>query len=128
MANMDITNVDYGSVALRDVAFRDEVITFGGADTLAAGTILARASNTLKLVIFVKGGSTNENGIPKAVLTHAVVATGAGDVPVRALVGGVVKRQRLIIDAQGDGSAVDAAVLDQLRDYGIVAEDCAQLG
>jgi hypothetical protein len=121
------TVVDTGSVEIEGGEFRDELITFAGADTLAPGTILARDSVSLKLVIFVKGGSTNENGIPKAVLTHEVVATGAGDRPCRALVKGSVKKERLIIDADGNDSNIDGKVLDQLRDYGITPVNTKQL-
>ena len=74
-----------------------------------------------------EGGSTNENGIPKAVLTYDVTATGAGDEQARVMVAGEVRKNKLIIDADGDDSNVDAAVIDQLRDYGIVPIDCPEL-
>jgi len=122
-----LTNVDLGSIALGDEVHRDELITFGGAATLLAGCILARDSVSLKLVPFVKGGSTNQNGIPKAVLTYPVTATGAGDLKEKALVSGKVNKTRLIINADGTGANVDAAVLDQLRAYGIVPVDVQQL-
>lgn len=128
MANIAITNVDIGSVAFGDEAeFRDELLTFAGAATVKAGTILARDSVSLKLVPYVKGGVTNENGIPKALVTYDVTATGAGDVPIRALVEGEINADRLVINADGDNSNVDAAVLDQLRVYGITPVDVAQL-
>ena len=119
MSNITITNNDLNSPILQDADFRDELITFAGADILAPGTILARDSVSLKLVIFVKGGTTNENGIPKAILTYEVEATGAGDVPVRAAVAGKYRKEKLVIDADGDDSNIDNAVIDQLRDYGL---------
>jgi hypothetical protein len=128
MANITITDINVGGIALHDEEFRDDLLVFAGDDTYAAGTILARDSVSLKLVLFVKGGSTNQNGIPKAVLTYPVSRVGAGDVKVRALVKGVVDKNRLIIDADGTGANIDNAVLDQLRDYDIVALDVAQLG
>jgi len=127
MANLTITNVDLGSVILKDGEFRDDLLTFAGAATVVEGTILARDSVSLKLVPFVKGGSTNENGIPKAVLTYPVTATGAGDEAVRDMVSGSVRASRLVIDADGDNSNVDAAVLDQLRDYSLVTIDVQEL-
>lgn len=127
MANIEITNVDTGSVELEGGQFRDDTLTFAGADTFAPGTILARDSVSGKLVLYVKGGVTNENGIPKAVLTYEVTAAGAGDVRVRVLVAGRVNKNRLVIDADGDDSNIDAGVLDRLRDYGITALDAAQL-
>lgn len=121
--NMTATNVDLGSVVLEDGPYRDDTLTFTGADTYEAGTILARDSSTGKLIAFVKGGTTNENGIPKTVLTYDVTADGAGDKPVRVPQSGVMRKNRLIIDADGDDTNVDDVVLDQLRDYGITAKN-----
>jgi hypothetical protein len=122
MSNITTTNIDNSSVLLADGQFEDGLLTFGGAATVVEGTILAVDSVSLKYVPFVKGGSTNENGIPKAVLTYDVTATGAGDIAIRAGIKGIVRIDKLIIDADGDGSNVDAAVLDQLRDYGITPQ------
>ncbi|MCH9837690.1 head decoration protein [bacterium] len=127
MANITVTDNDLNSPILADADFRDELITFAGADTLAPGTILARDSVSLKLVIFVKGGATNENGIPKAVLTYEVVAAGAGDVPVRAGIAGKYRKEKLVIDADGDDSNIDAAVIDELRAYGLTPIDVTEL-
>lgn len=127
MDNITITNCDLANVILADAEFEDDLLTFGGAGTVLAGTILARDSSSLKLVPFVKGGSTNENGIPKAVLTYAVTATGAGDVAVRAGISGSYNENLLVIDADGDNSNIDAAVRDQLRNYGLVPRDVTEL-
>lgn len=127
MANITITNCDLGNVILEGADIRDELLTFAGAATVLEGTILARDSVSLLLVPYVKGGVTNENGIPKAVLTYDVTAAGAGDEAVRACVGGKVRKERLIIDADGDGSNIDDAVLDQLRDYAIIPIDVQEL-
>lgn len=130
MGSITKTTNDNSSVVAAGGAesvFRDELVTFGGAATLLAGTILARDSVSLKLVIFVKGGSTNGNGIPKAVLTSALTATGAGDVKTRALVAGKVRKEHLVINADGDDTNIDAAVVDQLRAYGITPESVKQL-
>lgn len=127
MANLEITNIDVGNVILKDADFEDGLLTFTGAATIASGTILARDSVSLKYVPFVKGGVTNENGIPKAVLTYAVTAVGAGDESFRAMISGYVRKERLIIEADGDDTNVDAAVRDQLRDYDIVVQDVQEL-
>jgi hypothetical protein len=123
MANLTVTNNDLGNVIRANALFRDDLLTFAGAATVVEGTILARDSVSLKLVPFVKGGSTNENGIPKAIITYDVVAAGAGDETVRAGVEGSYIKRRLVIDADGDDSNVDNAVIDQLRDYGLVPID-----
>lgn len=127
MPNIRVENVDIGSVVLEGAVFRDEALTFAGIDTLVDGTILARDSVSLKLVPFVKGGVTNGNGIPKAILTYDVTSTGAGDVRIRAAVEGRFRKERLIIDADGTGANVDNAVLDGLRDYGLTAVDVDEL-
>lgn len=127
MPNLTITNVDIGSVILEEGKFRDDLLTFAGIATILEGTILARDSVSLKLVPFVKGGVVNENGIPKAVLTYEVTSVGAGDIPVRDMVSGSVRAGRLVIDADGDATNVDNKVLDQLRDFSLVAIDIQEL-
>lgn len=127
MPDPTITNVNLGDSILSDADFRDDLLTFAGAGTVAAGTILARDSVSLKLVPFVKGGITNENGIPKAVLTYDVTAAGAGDETVRAGVAGKYRKGSLVIDADGDATNIDNAVIDQLRDYGLVPLEVDEL-
>lgn len=127
MANITNTSIDIGSVAMRDEQLHDELLTFAGAATVVAGTILARDSGTLKLVPFVKGGVTAGNGIPKAVLGFDVTAAGAGDVSIRAIEKGEVNQRRLIINADGTGVNIDNAVLDQLRAFGITPVNVTQL-
>lgn len=121
-----ITNQDIRQIALSASEF--EHGPFAGADVLAAGTIVARHSTTGKFQIYAKGGPTNEDGIPKGVLTYAVTAAGAGDVSVSVLIAGVVNQDRLIIDADGDGSNIDGSVVDDLRDFGVNPQPVKQLG
>ena len=120
MSNITITNIDNNNVILRNAQFQDGLITFAGAKTLLAGTILAVDSVSLKFVPFVKGGSANENGIPKAILPYPVTATGAGDVSARVGISGEYRISKLVIDDDGDASEVDQAVRDQLRDYSLI--------
>lgn len=120
--------IDVGGVVLERSVGQDDLLTFAGAGTVKAGTILARHSSTQRLIPYVKGGNTNGNGIPKAVLTYPVTATGPGDEPVRALIAGKVNARRLVIHADGDAENIDAAVLDALRATGIVAVRSQQLG
>jgi len=127
MSNLTATNIDNGSVFIDCGEFEDGLLTFAGAGTVVEGTILAVDSVSLKYVPFVKGGSTNENGIPKAVLTYDVVAAGAGDEAIRAGIEGYVRIDKLVIAADGDSSNVDKAVQDQLRDYGITPRTVSEL-
>ena len=127
MANKVVTNIDLGSSILEDAIFRDDEMTFAGADVMAPGTILARDSVSGLLVIFVVGGVTNENGIPKVITTQEIVGTGAADFPARVAVSGRFRKEKLIIDADGDDSNIDAAVIDQLRDFGLTPIDVQEL-
>lgn len=128
MPDPTITNVNTSSVAMEGAAYRDGLLTFAGAATVLEGTILARDSVSLKYVPYAIGGVTNENGIPKAIQSAGnVVAAGAGDEPVRPLIEGRVRKELLIVDADGDGSNITEAILDQLREYGIVALDVQEL-
>src|SRR5687767_7809963 len=127
-ANATQTNIDIGSLVLAMEQSRDELLTLPGAATYREGTILARDSATGKLVIFVSGGVTNGNGIPKAILTKEVIGAGAGDVRVRAMMAGRVNRARLVIHADGTAVNVTGAVCDQLRAVQILADVVAQQG
>ena len=125
--NPTIENVDVGSVVVEKGLMRDDVLTFTGAATYKAGTLLARDSVSKKFIPYVKGGTTNEDGIVKALLTSDVTSTAAGDVPFRYMMSGAVKKQKLIILADGDDSNVDSVEIDGLRDYGFSVLDVQNL-
>jgi len=128
MADPVITNIDVGQIVVQDAKFQQIPITFAGADTLVAGTILAgTVADANKYGVFVKG-AVDITGIATGVLTYEVVAAGAGDITSSVLVAGEVNADRLIIDADGDGSNVDQEVLDTLRDNHIVGHRVEQLG
>lgn len=129
MTDPIITNNDLGQVIVTGRAFQDNALYMAGAGphSVLSGTILARDSVSLKLVPFVKGGSTNENGIPKAVLGYAASKAASGDIQVRACIDGDLDSRKLIIHADGDGSNVDAKILDQLRDYDLIALPASEL-
>lgn len=107
--------------------FRDELLTLAGADDLLEGTILARDSVSLKLVLYVKAGSTNQNNIPKVILPYAVSASGAGDIRVRVAIKGEFIKERLVIDLDQNDTNIDALVIDQLRAVGLTAVSAQQL-
>lgn len=127
MSNITITDNDAGHIVLDDKGWEDGLLTFGGAGTVKKGTILARHGGTLKFIPYVKGGTDNANGVPRAVVTHDVEAEGAGDVPVRVLAAGTVNQRRLVIHADGDAENIDGAVRDLLRATGIIPQDVEQL-
>ncbi len=127
--NMTVTNVDLGGLIIGgDPVYADETVNFASALTYKAGTILARHSGTGKLIPYVVGGSSNENGIPKAVLEYEVVSTGAEDQTHRPIMGNVtLRKDKLVVHADGDDSNIDVVVLDLLRDYGFYTQEVEQL-
>lgn len=128
MSNIQISNIDLGRIALETpVDCRDGLLTAAGADTFDEGTILAVDSVSLKYVPYVKGGATNENGVPKAILQYTLEVAGAGDYAIRPIIGGKVNLAQLVIHADGNNDNIDVAVLDELRDYGIFAVDTTEL-
>jgi len=125
--NMTVTNNDVGSVVLKGAEFRDDTFTAAGAVTVAEGTILARNTSTLKLQLYVKGGTTNGDGVPVAIATYEKTAAGAGDIPYRVARKGDFRKERLIIAADGDDSNIDATVIDLLQQAGLLAIDVDEL-
>lgn len=128
MADPVITNVDVGQISIGKSERHQEVFTAGGAATYPAGTLLARNTASGKMVPWEDGGAGG-NGVAMAVLEYDVVAAGAGDLTVSALVAGVVNGTRLREWNGGTPIAtnIDKAVFDQLRNYGIVPHDVEQL-
>lgn len=127
MANITITNIDLGSVAL-EVAGVTEGLLHNAALTtedFAEGTILARHSGDGKFYPFDPAAIADDLNVPKYVLPYAVpgVAT-VSDVPITAMSAGKVNRWRLVIH---DGTAITAAHLDALLDRPIVPVDVKQL-
>lgn len=226
MANITITTIDNGSVDMGNSKFRDETLLFAAADTLAAGTILARqllsntiaieytraddsdytvvasplAGATLQVGDYVVTAGTLTSGVgqwtavapngasetftsaaasndlvfdelglkldvtavaavfdtgdiitatvaaqtgtplvpysptggngaqnPVAVLTYPITVAAGGSVAARVLFAGEVKKNRLIIDADGDGDNITKPILDQLCGQGIIAVDVENL-
>jgi hypothetical protein len=128
MATNIVTTVNDvpGTLELDGGKFRDELLNFAGAATVKKGTILARITASGKLTPYVIGGSLGA-GVPVAILTFDVARASAGDEAIRALVAGAVNKNRLIVQADGNGSNITNAILDQLRAEGIVPIDVASI-
>lgn len=80
-----------------------------------------------KIVPFAVAGTGGAQR-PIGVLLDDYTKSGAGDLPCMLLVEGEVVRERLIIDADGDGDDITAAQLDDLRRAGVSAVSVKQLG
>ena len=120
-----MTTTTLSKVILSNLEPRDETLT-ATIKTYPVGTLLARDTSTLKLVPFVKGGSTNGNGIINSVLSAELVASAAQDYGVSVMIAGQVDKDLLIIDADGNASNVDAAIVDELAKMGIYAQSYAK--
>ena len=106
-----------------DVAGLAFTITEGTADFVAADFATMTVAADGDMVIFATAG-TGGAQVPTMVLTYDITTTGAEDVAARPMVSGRVVRERLVIDA---GGTVTDSIVDQLRDYGIVAESVTEL-
>lgn len=101
-------------------------VTDGATDFAVSDFFTLTVAADAKLVPYDPAGAGGAQ-TPSAVLTYEVVAAGAGDVAVRALIAGRVNADRLVIHADGDGDNITNTILDQLRTYGIVAVPVQQL-
>lgn len=115
--------VGAGAATVFEVAGLQFTVTDGAADFVAADFATLTVAADGDVVIYATDGAGGAQ-IPSMVLTYEIVATGAADVAARALIAGRVKRERLVIDA---GGTVTDAIVDQLRDYSIVAQSVTDL-
>ncbi len=118
--------VGAGGVTVFEAAGLQFSVTDGATDFIVGDKFSLTVAADGKLVPFEKDGAGGAQ-IPKKVLTYEVVTTGAGDVAIRDMTSGSVRAARLVIDSDGDASNIDAAVLDQLQDYSLVAIDVSEL-
>lgn len=118
--------VDSGVPMLENPRYRDDIVVFTAPGVMKAGTILARNA-AKKLVVYVKGAA-DETGKPLAIMAYDLTSATAGDVACRPAIAGGFRKERLIIAADGDDTNIDETVLDLLRDYGLVALNCNELG
>lgn len=101
-------------------------VTDGGADFVAGDKFTLTVAADGNRVPFATDGAGGAQ-VPASVATYDVTAAAAGDVAIREMSSGKVRKEALIIDADGDGSNVTAGILDQLRDVGILAESVSEL-
>lgn len=120
MANITTTFYDQGGIVIGNPEYEDGLLSFSGADTFVAGTILAQTGVDPTTRYWIPCDPTASDGseIPMGILTVESVRTGAGTNPVRVLISGKVRRDKLLFD---NGEAVTDFVADDLRDFGILA-------
>lgn len=118
--------VGAGAATIFEVGGLRFTLTDGATDFAAGDFFNLTVAADGKLVPYDPAGAGGTQ-VPSAVLTYEVVAAGAGDVAIRALIAGRVNATRLVIHVDGDGSNITAAILDQLRGRGITALPVKQL-
>lgn len=130
MSNQRAENVNVGGVVWignNPASHRDFALTFAAGPVAPATEVVMPEGTIVKQV----GGKLEPFALgdtdPVAVLTYDVSATAAGDVATRAMVAGDVRRELLILDADGNGDNIDQATIDHLRDFGIIAIDVQEL-
>lgn len=115
-----------GLVTTLNVQGLQIVVTDGAANFIAGDKFEIAVVANGKLVPFAIGGVAGA-GIPIAVMTKDVTAAGAGNEFLRAMIAGSVRKEKLIISADGDGSNITDSILDQLRNYSIISIDVEEL-
>jgi hypothetical protein len=118
MSNLTKTVLDYGELVVKQGNIESFTFTSAADEVLKKGVILARDTTTHKLVLYVQGGSAQGNGVPLTVnMSDLEVKT--GDQQLRGMTSGIVRKDHLIIAADGDASNVGYAEQDGLRSFNI---------
>ena len=115
-----------GSVTVVEAAGLQFSVTEGSTDFVIGDFFTLTTTADGKLVAYVIAGAAGAQ-VPIAILTYDITVTGAGDVAIRAMVSGEVRKELLVVDADGDASNITDAILDQLRVAKIVAVDVQEL-
>lgn len=123
MATLNISNRTFTGLVIRDDVYEDGTAVFAGAATWPVGAVLGKVTTSGKYARY-DSTATDGSEVPVAVLAAETVATGAGDVLIRPLISGFVRRGKLVDAA---GAALTQAAVDQLRDFTIIAQPTTQL-
>ena len=95
-----------------DLTWDTAVAGTGDSGVVSDNTLVALNTSTLKLVPYVKGGSTNGNGAVYGVITQGFTATATGDTAVRVAIGPGLRllKDKTVIHADAAATNIDAAV------------------
>ncbi len=118
--------VGAGASTIFEVAGMVFTVTDGATDFIVGDKFSLTVAADGNMVVFATDGVGGAQ-TPKAILTYEITSVGAGDEPIRPMIGGEVRANKLIIDADGDGSNITDAILDQIRDFSIVSTDVTEL-
>jgi hypothetical protein len=126
MSNRTYENIDLSKVCLETPVTDDEVLVMTLDQALTAGTVLGRVTASGKLLPY-DSGAADGSQVPMAVLQYDVTATAAGDYPIRPVLGGKVRLDKLHA-AAAPLVALTKAEQDALRTFAIFAIPVDQLG
>jgi len=118
--------VGAGATTVFNVAGMEFTVTDGAADFVVGDAAPLTVVADGDLVVYDAAGAGGAQ-IPSQVLVGETVASGAGDIAVRPLVSGEVIKERLVINGSAAGVGITDAIVDQLRDFSIVALDVQEL-
>jgi hypothetical protein len=124
MATLEITNNAVAGVSMWDTVFDDATLIDTGGETYPAGTLLGRITASSKLTKY-ESGNADGSEVAVAVLSDELVLAAATDTPCRVIVGGRVRRGKLL--ANDPAVVITDAESDALRDYGITPLSTTQL-
>ena len=119
MANHTYENINLSKICLETPFTEDRIFTATGAGTTKAGTILQLAGD--KYVVGLAAGTFD------AVLQYDVVATGAGDLPIRPVLSGKVRADKVFLELTPT-TALTASQKAKLRANDILAVSVDELG
>ena len=121
-----IMTVGAGATTVFEAAGLQFSVTDGATNFAVDDTATLTVAADGKIVPFAIAGAGGAQ-IPLEILTYDVTATGAGNEAIRAGISGQYRKELLIIDADGDGSNITDAILDQLRDHSLIPIDVQEL-
>jgi hypothetical protein len=118
---------DVGAATVFNAHGLQFTVTDGTTDFALNDTFTLPVVADGKLVPYAIAGAGGAQ-VPMAILTYDATLSSAGNLRVRVLVSGDVKKERLIIDADGNGSNVNASVIDAMQRARITVTSTQQLG
>ena len=101
-------------------------VTDAGIDFIVGDSFTLTVAADGKVVPYSATGKGGAQ-IPREILTYEVTSTGAGNVAIRAGVSGSYRKERLVINGSAAGVGITDAIIDQLRDYGLVPLNVTEL-
>jgi hypothetical protein len=126
ISNNLIMTAGAGAATVFELAGMTFTLTDGATDFVVGDKFALTVDADGKLGYYATAGLGGLQ-VPTHVLTYAITVTGAENKAIRAMVAGKVRKERLILDADGDGSNITNSILDKLRDIGIVPIDVTEV-